>query len=85
MRQTLSETAHLLLHLIASQQTLLLLHTLSKRLVVVAERAAAGLVVTLRAILFIPRGLLIRLLLERVGLETSGRRGLTVTTRRYLV
>jgi hypothetical protein len=84
MRQTLLETAHLRLHLIASQQTLLLLHTLSKRLVLVAGRAVVVLVVTLRATLFIPRGLLIRLLSARAGLGTSGRRELTVTTRRCL-
>jgi hypothetical protein len=84
MRQTLLETAHLRLHLIASQQTLLLPHTSSKRLVVVAARAVVVLVVILLATLFIPQGLPMQLLSERVGLGTSGRRGLTVTTRRCL-
>jgi hypothetical protein len=85
MRQTLLETAHLRLHLIASQQTLLLRHTLSKRLGVVVARAVVVLGAILLATLFIPLGLPIQLLSAQAGLGTNGLRAQTVTTHRYLV
>jgi hypothetical protein len=75
MRQTLLETAHLRLHLIASQQTLLLLHTLSKRLGVVAARLAVARAVILKVTLYILVGFPTQLLSGPAARAVNGLRG----------